>query len=293
MRHDMPWTLDHLPAREEWSKTFPTKAKAVAELRKHICGSCMAGCWGCPDPAKCDSDCEKANPPDPSSARDLLKTPCGCEYELFENPRKTHCKFGHKYTPENTIWKKDGSRRCRECTRAADRARDAIRRPRKSSQVAAALEDIAKEAERYADRMEREVGAIKQRRRVPEPQLSKLKAQHWRIIAKFMREQANKSLTRNQKYRALEMTMAEMTRDEISAFFGEAARVEFALNALPYRDAVPAMRALQDMRDLVGEQLPGGYYGKCIGCEEVKGEDEMVNCGDENLCTECAKAAAA
>lgn len=85
--------------------------------------------------------------------------------------------------------------------------------------------------------------------------------------------------------------MTEMARDEIEAFFGEAAKVEFALNALPYRDAVPAMRALNDMRNLVGDQLPGGYYGKCIGCDEMKGEDEMVSCGDENLCKTCVEKA--
>lgn len=32
------------------------------------------------------------------------------------NARKTHCDHGHEYTPENTILRKDGHRRCRECT---------------------------------------------------------------------------------------------------------------------------------------------------------------------------------
>lgn len=84
-----------------------------------------------------------------------------------------------------------------------------------------------------------------------------------------------------------------MTRDDIKAFFEESTKVQFALNALPYRDAVPAFKALEEMRGIVGEQLPGGYYGTCIGCEEVKGEDEMVDCGDENLCKTCADSAAA
>ena len=80
-----------------------------------------------------------------------------------------------------------------------------------------------------------------------------------------------------------------MTRDEIAAFFNESAKIEKAIGKMLYIDAVPTLAALTEMRNLVGEQLPGGYYGRCIGCEEVKGEDEMVSFGDENLCTDCAK----
>lgn len=34
---------------------------------------------------------------------------------------KTHCKHGHEYNETNTIWRKDGSRDCRECKRERDR----------------------------------------------------------------------------------------------------------------------------------------------------------------------------
>jgi hypothetical protein len=30
---------------------------------------------------------------------------------------QTHCKYGHEYTPENTGYRADGSRRCRACDR--------------------------------------------------------------------------------------------------------------------------------------------------------------------------------
>lgn len=40
---------------------------------------------------------------------------------------RTHCKHGHEYTPENTISRKDGGRRCRTCKN------EYIRRSRKSS----------------------------------------------------------------------------------------------------------------------------------------------------------------
>lgn len=78
-----------------------------------------------------------------------------------------------------------------------------------------------------------------------------------------------------------------MTRTEIEAFFDEAAKLEEALGGMIHREAAPALKALDEMRGLVGEELPGGYYGKCIGCEEVMGNDEMVRCGDEDLCTSC------
>lgn len=38
------------------------------------------------------------------------------------NARKTHCKGGHEFTPENTYITTDGRRDCRECIRARVRA---------------------------------------------------------------------------------------------------------------------------------------------------------------------------
>jgi len=34
-----------------------------------------------------------------------------------ENARKTHCKRGHEFTPENIYWNSGGTRTCRRCTR--------------------------------------------------------------------------------------------------------------------------------------------------------------------------------
>lgn len=39
------------------------------------------------------------------------------------NARKTHCKRGHEFTPENTMLLRGGRRQCRECTRVWQRSR--------------------------------------------------------------------------------------------------------------------------------------------------------------------------
>jgi len=36
--------------------------------------------------------------------------------------RKTHCRNGHEYTSETTTFRPDGTRRCRTCRRAQERA---------------------------------------------------------------------------------------------------------------------------------------------------------------------------
>lgn len=91
----MPWVLDHLPASEEWEKRFATEAEAVAELAKHVCGMCLKGCLGVPECTSIDENgivrpadggpCRCGGKPvDVTSARELLSTPCGCEYDLYE-----------------------------------------------------------------------------------------------------------------------------------------------------------------------------------------------------------------
>ena len=39
------------------------------------------------------------------------------------NATKTHCIYGHEFTPENTILSNNGKRRCRECHRRISRER--------------------------------------------------------------------------------------------------------------------------------------------------------------------------
>lgn len=39
--------------------------------------------------------------------------------------KRTHCKHGHEYTPENTYRKKNGARNCKECVTISTRKRRA------------------------------------------------------------------------------------------------------------------------------------------------------------------------
>lgn len=40
-----------------------------------------------------------------------------------QNARKTHCKYGHEFTPENIKWTKQGWRTCRTCTNDGQKRR--------------------------------------------------------------------------------------------------------------------------------------------------------------------------
>lgn len=81
--------------------------------------------------------------------------------------------------------------------------------------------------------------------------------------------------------------MSELSRDEIASIHDAANRAQRAVEQLPYAEARKAITALDEIREIAGEHLPGGYYGPCIGCDELKGQDEMVGCGDEDLCADC------
>jgi hypothetical protein len=48
---------------------------------------------------------------------------------------QTHCKRGHEFTPENTLFEKTGSRKCRECSRAKSRVQNAAIRARRAALI--------------------------------------------------------------------------------------------------------------------------------------------------------------
>lgn len=52
-------------------------------------------------------------------------------------PRWTHCKYGHEFTPANTVLSKTGSRACRTCRRARARVYESSRVRDRSCRAAA------------------------------------------------------------------------------------------------------------------------------------------------------------
>lgn len=84
-----------------------------------------------------------------------------------------------------------------------------------------------------------------------------------------------------------EQALAPMTRDQIKAILELADKVVEALEVLPYRDAVGPIQSLSEIVDIVSEPLPGHEAVICGQCDEVRGIDEMQDCGDERFCTTC------
>lgn len=64
-----------------WRKRFATPGEALTELRLHVCDSCFAG--GEYDLG--NGEVHKEPAPNPDSLYDLLGTPCGCEFDVYEN----------------------------------------------------------------------------------------------------------------------------------------------------------------------------------------------------------------
>lgn len=70
-------------------------------------------------PKPCDL-CQKEFKPQTAASR-FCSTQCGWSY-LSVKPRKTHCKYGHEFTPENTVMvsnrnRKNKAQSCRTCQR--------------------------------------------------------------------------------------------------------------------------------------------------------------------------------
>lgn len=61
-----------------WTKDFSSVEEARLELLNHICSDCRVGRDVIVGVGEVWSD----EPPDVSNIRDLLSTPCGCEFDL-------------------------------------------------------------------------------------------------------------------------------------------------------------------------------------------------------------------
>lgn len=81
------WILDKMSLPNDWEKKFETEEEAVTELRKYICSDCLNGIDGIVDisvPGSIRFEKTPNGPPNPHSASDLLSTPCGCEFHIYD-----------------------------------------------------------------------------------------------------------------------------------------------------------------------------------------------------------------
>jgi hypothetical protein len=80
-----------------------------------------------------------------------------------------------------------------------------------------------------------------------------------------------------------------MDRETIKDCYKAMDKIEKALGGLPYRDAVPAIATLGELRDTIGEGLPGGFFGHCDICNGILGcGDNFASTDDgEWVCTTC------
>jgi hypothetical protein len=76
-----------------------------------------------PDGAHIDHLCRNRACVNPEhlEAVDLITNIMRGEGIMAQNARKTECKRGHEFTPENTMMTKQGGRSCRECGRIRNR----------------------------------------------------------------------------------------------------------------------------------------------------------------------------
>jgi len=64
---------------------------------------------------------------EPVTQQENLERGIGREVMKVKAAARTHCRRGHEFTPENTMIKPDGRRRCKQCAKERD-ARSAARR---------------------------------------------------------------------------------------------------------------------------------------------------------------------
>jgi hypothetical protein len=88
------WTLDKKSLPNDWTREFRTKHEAIAHLWKHLCGDCRRGIS-----RYVGARLVKGRKPKRTSARDLLSTACGLEYEIYKSkdgPARRYVKVRRK-----------------------------------------------------------------------------------------------------------------------------------------------------------------------------------------------------
>jgi len=82
-----------------------------------------------------------------------------------------------------------------------------------------------------------------------------------------------------------------MDQTMMKACFELIGEVTKAVEGLPYREARPALSSLNELHELIGEELPGGYFGQCEGCEALLGNDDERGSSEDGLhfCMNCVR----
>lgn len=70
------------------------------------------------------------------------------------------------------------------------------------------------------------------------------------------------------------MTIAPLTRKQLSDTLVQVASVANALQRLPYKDAVEPLMAVHELQAALYQTLPGGFAGICTACEQAVGNAE-------------------
>lgn len=82
-----------------------------------------------------------------------------------------------------------------------------------------------------------------------------------------------------------------MTREEISEIFTTLDRLADDIGGLTYKAGREANMRIEDVRALIGDCLPGGFFDRCAACRDVLGSDEEVTADGRGhiYCLECSK----
>lgn len=84
------------------------------------------------------------------------------------------------------------------------------------------------------------------------------------------------------------MTLPTSERETLNLQLELIAKVENALGDLTHKLAVPALHDLTELRDMLCEVLPGGYFCLCENCELPIGCDEVSATSPDDGTTLCA-----
>ena len=80
---------------------------------------------------------------------------------------------------------------------------------------------------------------------------------------------------------------SEERRSDAVHVIDSAAKIEALLDDVPHGIARRILAQLRDIRGIVDEAFPGGYWGLCESCDEAKGSEEIYNGDDVAICLDC------